>query len=389
MSKHGDDGKMSRRSALRLMGRGAGATLLAAYGQNALDALAATPAPASGNAVDNAIAWARTNLPNSTPDIIRAAVKEGKLNLTLQQLGSDDAFKAMIRKFSEHYPFIDVSYTTQTSVQLTNKFNAELSARKGISDYLQLPSSLKVPGSYDKQGAILHFTISQDSAYPAKAKQSGVWYAWLRQYGATVYRRGALSDAEKKLVRTYEGLGDPRFKGRIGSNSTVNSTTVTAAYVLLNDSDAKIWRGLVANRPKVKPSSPALLDGLLAGEYDIALFMGFSTAASGVQSGAPVEFGVSSPAAVTYIPGVIPALAPNPNAAKLWQDWAMSREGQEIWSVQSSTISARTDITTKVGVQTQPWFFEDRASNKDIDSDGFVAKETEVIDRFKKDIQGG
>jgi ABC-type Fe3+ transport system substrate-binding protein len=380
--ENGIDRSASRRAVLRLLGLGAGAALL--EGWRLADALAAAPVAASP--VDRAIEWARVNLPNSTPEIVRGAAKEGKLALTLQQL-SDDAPQAMIRKFNEHYPFIAVTYTSQTSAQLISKFNAELSARRGISDYLQLPSNLKETAAFEKQGAFLRFTISQDSAYSAKTKHSGIWYAWLRQHGVTAYRRGALSDAEKKLIRSSAGLGDPRFKGRIGINNVNNSVAVTGTYVLLYESDPKLWQGLVANRPKVKPSSASLMDGLLSGEYDVALFCGFSTAANAAQEGAPVEFGVTAPAAVTYVPGAISALAPNPNAAR--QDWAMSREGQEIWSSMAGTFPARTGVTGKSWAENQPWYFEDRLTHKDIDWDAFTARQPEVADRFKKDLQSG
>ena len=34
----------------------------------------------------------------------------------------------------------------------------------------------------------------------------------------------------------------------------------------------------------------------------------------------------------------------NKNAAKLWMNWVLSREGQEVWTKQIGGLSARTDI---------------------------------------------
>ena len=371
--------KISRRVILQLAGLGAGSSILAgsprAYAQAAGD-------------VDKAIAWAKVNLPNSTPEIINTAAKEGKLTLMLQPLAGDEAIAALVGKFMTRYPFIDTSYTTQTSTQIMSKFSAEVTAKKGINDYVQFPSNLKETNNYIEAGNILKFVVSQDATFPDTAKQSGIWYAWLRQHGVTAYRASALSAEEKKLVQTYKGLGDPRFKGRIGINNINNSVAVTGAYILMQGPDTSIWDKLVLNKPIVKPSSPSLIDGVLGGQYDIALMSGFSTAAIAAKGGAPLEFVISAPSPALYAPGAISALAPHPNAARLFQDWAMSKEGQEVWSAGSGSISARGDV---VGAwsQQQPWFFEDLKTHQPIDWSDFTSKESAVIARFKKDLQAG
>jgi len=40
----------------------------------------------------------------------------------------------------------------------------------------------------------------------------------------------------------------------------------------------------------------------------------------------------------------VTTVAKNPNAAKLWMNWTLSREGQEVWTKQVGGLSARTDI---------------------------------------------
>jgi iron(III) transport system substrate-binding protein len=378
--RKGND-KLSRRTVLRIAALGAGSSLFGgsvphrAYAQAAGD-------------VAKAIAWAKTNLPASTPEIITAAAKEGKLTLTLQLHGDDAANTALVKKFNEHYPFVNVSYTLQTSTQVMQKFSAELNAKRVLSDYIHLPSDLQQSNKYIESGAIAQFVISQDAAFPDKAKRRGIWYPWFRQHGVTAYRVGAVSAEEKQLLRTFKGLGDPRFKGRLGITAVNNSISVTGSYVLQTDSDPSLWERLVANQPKVKPSSAALTDGLLAGEYDVAIMDGFSTVAQAAKAGAPVELVISNPSPVIYAPGAITAAAPNLNAAKLWQDWAMSKEGQDLWIGMVGTPSARSDIV-RPWVDQQPWFWEDEASHRPIDWDAFGKKTPEVVARFKKDIQGG
>jgi iron(III) transport system substrate-binding protein len=338
--------------------------------------------------VDRSIEWAKTNLPNSTPEIIQAAAKEGKVSLLQLQIGNDDAVVGVIKKFNERYPFIKVDYTQQNTSQLMKKFNTEVAAKRGITDHVALPSNIAEVNGYIASGVISKFVISQDGAFPESTKKTGYWYAWMRQFALTVYRKGALTDEEKSLIRTVKGLGDPRFKGRLGISGITNSSVQSDCYVVMSEPGLTTWKALVANKPIPKSAGSALIDGLLAGEYDIGVFAGFGVPASALQSGAPIEFIVSSPHSVRFVPGGISAFAPNPNSAKLWQDWIMSREGQDAWTAAIGTFSVREDVANPTIVQ-EPWFFEDKSAQVAIDWDDYAKKQNEVVERYKHDIQGG
>ena len=367
-------GKLSRRTALRGAGVGATSFLIV----RSLSPLSYAQAAASPSAIDAAIAYAQAHLPNSNAQIIKAAAKEGSLALTLQALG-DDAYQAMIKKFNERYPFIRVSFTSQGAVPLLGKFNAENASHRGIGDCFLLSSPHD--GDVSRQnGAVSQFKISQDSAFPAAAKSSGYWYGWQLEFATTVFRLGALSSEELRLIRSYQGLADPRFKGRLGAANVTTGTSAAQCYHLLHHTDQRVWKGLAANKPMIKPGSPLLLDGLLRGEYDVALFMGESTAANAARGGAPVGFVISSPAVTGYVTSVIAAAAPHPNAAKLWQDWALSKEGQDLWPTVSAAYSARTDVKTGPWYAAQPWFYN--GSHVEIDWNDFSAQKNNVIAQF-------
>ena len=360
---------LSRRKALGWAGMGAGLVLAPGL----IDRAGAAPGD-----VDAAIAYAKANLPNSPPNIIRAAAGEGRLTLTLQQFG-DDAYRAMIGKFRERYPFIDVAFTAQSAIPLTGKFSAEIASRRGIGDCFLL--STPHDGDVNaKRGALTRFKISEDAAFPAAAKSSGFWYGWQQEFATTVFRQGALNGEEMRLIRSYQGLTHPRFKGRLGFSNVTNGTAGAQCYYLHNHADPKIWNGLAANNPIVKSSSPPLLDGLLSGEYDVALFMGESTAANAAKSGAPVGFVFTGPAVAGHVASVISAVAPHPNAGRLWQDWALSREGQELWPRVSGAYSARADVKARPWYAGQPWFFKGAAV--DIDWADFTTRKGTVITAF-------
>ena len=320
--------------------------------------------------------------------IQQAAAKEGKLVLLLLTTVTDETAGGLIKKFKSRYPFLNVTYTIQSTPQTMNRFTAELNSRRAITDWLMLPSNLTQTASYIAQGAISPFRISQDAAYPDTAKRSGLWYALSVERAVTVYRKGALSPDEIKLLHTYKGLADPRFKGRLGINGITNSVCVTTAYALANAADKSLWPGLVANKPRVKTASPSLLTGLLSGEYDISIFSSWGAASTPAQNGAPIEFGNTALTPTIYEPCGISALAPHPNAAKLWQDWILSQEGQSEWVRLVGMASARADVG-KPWAYRQPWFFDAPATHKPLDWTAFSQAEAQVVARFKKDFQAG
>jgi iron(III) transport system substrate-binding protein len=320
--------------------------------------------------------------------IEQAATKEGKLVLLLLTTVTDETIGGMIRKFKSRYPFLNITYTIQSTPQTMNRFTAELSSRRAVTDWLMLPSNLTQTANYIARGAIAPYRISQDAAFPDDAKHGGMWYALSVERAVTVYRTGALSPEEVKLIRTYRGLGDPRFRGRLGINGVTNSVSVTTAYMLANAADKSLWRGLVANKPRVKTASPALLNGLLAGEYDISVFSSWGAASTPAQNSAPIEFGNTALTPTIYEPCGISALAPHPNSARLWQDWILSQEGQDEWVRSVGMASARSDAI-QPWARRQHWFFDSPGTHKPLDWSDFSRNEAQVVARFKKDFQAG
>jgi ABC-type Fe3+ transport system substrate-binding protein len=271
---------------------------------------------------------------------------------------------------------------------LVIKFSAEINSRRGVSDYVNLPSNVLTSTAFIKQGAIAKFVVSQDAAFPPGSKNPGYWYAWRSEKASTVYRIGALTDEEVKLIRTYQGLADPRFKGRLGITSVNNSTCAATVYLLMYGPKPQLWTGLARNKPKVKPSSQALVSSILAGEVDIGVLSGSSSPLIAAKDGAPIAFGSSAPSATLYTPGAISALAPHPNAARLWQDWFTSVEGQRLWVSLTGNQSVRNGINQAGWAEKQAWYFDDHASLHQFDWNAFSSKQKVVIARFASDIQG-
>lgn len=356
----------------------AGAALLAGCSSSAQKPVGGGGSADSAD-VDAAIDWASTNLPNLTPDIIRKAAEEGEVTLTLQLFG-DEAWRQFHDAFTKRFPFIRVNSTTQSVVQLMQKFTAELNAKRGIGDIFILESPAVMP-EFIEDGSIAEFEISEDSGFADENKEVGRWYAFHRQFGVSVYRKDGLPAEEVELLRTWEGLGDPRFRGRLGITDVTSGIASTQSYALQHQADPGLWEGLAANRPTVKPAVAAALDGLLAGEYDATVMASIATTNRTAQAGAPLEFVESSPGASNNPPQVISAIAPHPNAARVYQDWSLSKEAQQAWPGLSGVPSARTDITSETWYSSESWY-HDAEESIQVDWPDFVTEHQSVVDTY-------
>jgi ABC-type Fe3+ transport system substrate-binding protein len=370
MSINGND--LSRR-AFVIGGVGVAGGLMVGCGSG-------SPKPGSTTSVSDAVTWASTNLPKLTPDVIQAAAKEGTVNLQLLLYG-EDAYKKFFKAFNKRFPFIKVQYNLQDQTDLEKKFAAEQSAKKGVGDVFTLGGPDEMP-EFIKKGMILKHEISEDSAFPAGAKQTGYWYAFHRQFGVTAYRAGELKPNELQLAKTWQGLGDPSFKGRLGIHDAQNGLYRAQMYYIQYHMDPSAWPRLAANGAVVYAAIANGIDQLLGGDFDLLTTGSIASVNTAAKGGAPIEFIETGPSVSNYPPQAISSLAPNPNAAKVWLDWSMSKEGQSLWPTVSGVPSARHDLTAKTWYQQKSWYHNADEQIDQIDWTDLAAKSDTVIGRF-------
>jgi iron(III) transport system substrate-binding protein len=140
-----------------------------------------------------------------------------------------------------------------------------------------------------------------------------------------------------KAPKTWDDLLAPQWKGKIVWPST-NSASAAAGFVGLviaergREAGLEFLKRLAAqNVTGVKASARQVLDQIVAGEFAIGLQMFNHATVLSAQKGAPVAWIPVNPALAT--PNVISLTAngPHPNAGKLFMDFALSREGQELF----------------------------------------------------------
>ncbi len=110
------------------------------------------------------------------------------------------------------------------------------------------------------------------------------------------------------------------------------------------------WRDLAKQQPVILRDQRLQMEWVARGKYPILLFPQSAVATELIRAGAPIA--TYTPAEGTYLTGAsgnvcIMNRAPHPNAARVFINWMLSREGQTLFSKAFGRQSLRTDVGTE------------------------------------------
>jgi iron(III) transport system substrate-binding protein len=134
----------------------------------------------------------------------------------------------------------------------------------------------------------------------------------------------------EEVPRTYDALVDPKWKG--GQLSFDNE-----AYGMLQglmrawgrEKAIAYFKRIAAIDPSMKRGNTERVALAVAGEYPLTVSYN-QTFERMVARGAPIDWVALEPAVVSSFPIMLAAKAPHPNAARLYYDFSLSKEGQEM-----------------------------------------------------------
>jgi iron(III) transport system substrate-binding protein len=137
--------------------------------------------------------------------------------------------------------------------------------------------------------------------------------------------------------RTWHDLLDPKWKGKMAWTSHATSAGAPGfiGIVLreLGDEEGRAYLRALAKQEIVRigGSSRSVTDQAIAGEYPIVLQIFNHQPFISAQKGAPIDWIPMSPAMAVLSVASVAAGAPHPNAAKLFVEFLISEEGQELF----------------------------------------------------------
>jgi iron(III) transport system substrate-binding protein len=294
-------------------------------------------------------ATAQQNYPADYSKIVDAAKKEGKLVV----YSTTDAASAgaLLKDFQSLYPGVQVEYSDLNSTELYNRFIAEAAAGSGTAD-LMWSSAMDLQVKLVADGQALTYASPENPALPK-------WAVWKDQaYGTTyepiafIYNKRLVPPEDvpqdhAALLRLLTSKTDA-YKGKITAYDPERSGV---GYLFVNE-DLKyfpqawdLFKAFGKAGIKVYTSAGAMIERVSSGEHTIGygIFGSYALA----RSKKDPNIGIILPKDYTLITSRVAFIskqAKNPNAAKLFLDYLLSKRGQNIIANQADLYTLRSDI---------------------------------------------
>lgn len=150
-------------------------------------------------------------------------------------------------------------------------------------------------------------------------------------------------------IKSYYDIINPKFKGKIVMNDPTIAGTGIKSFSILGFAILKIdfFKQMAALEPVIIRDQRLQVDWLAKGKYSILIFPRTAPMTEYKDAGAPVAF--VSPVEGTYLSAgggnvSVMTKSPHPNAAKVFINWFLSKEGQTLITAIDGLQSAREDI---------------------------------------------
>jgi len=278
---------------------------------------------------------------NTDPKIIEAAKKEGAV-MWYTSMAIDQS-KVVVDRFQQRYPFIKANFLRLGGGALMNRVLTEARAGKHLFDVVggrgEMIQVFKERGLLAAYRSPETTMIDQDLY-----DKEGYWYTYYVVPNALGYNTKLVKKEE--VPKSYEELLHPKWKGRKISMDN-------EAYLLLQGL-ISVWgrekaldymKKLAAQDPVLSRGNTERVTITSAGEYPLVIAYAHTVEREKFKGG-PVDWIALEPAVVEIDPLMIGSKAPNPNAARLFLDYLLSKEGQEML-LEFQRIAVRKDVEPK------------------------------------------
>jgi iron(III) transport system substrate-binding protein len=376
-----DSALLTRRRALKLLGISGAATLIAACSQPTPAAPTAQPptaAPAKPTSAPSAPATAPAAVAPTAAKpaavaqagisdaewnaLIEAAKKEGTLNLATY---AGTGLRNVSQAFMDTYPGINVEHQQfqSSSRDFVPRLLPEQKAGLYAWDIATMPTQemlrqVREAGGIDPiRPLIVKADLLDDKTWNDGFE--GGFNDVEKKWGYSIGRDHDIqnwvnSDLVKDgEIRSLNDVLDPKWKGKIcgGDPRTKGSGFTPSTIMRLRTGDDSLMKRLYVDQEVVvSADARQLTEGMVRGRFAIGL--------GAVDRRILADFqaqGLGKNIKIIEIPEVeytnaanntvwLLKNAPHPNAAKLWVNWILSKEGSTLWSKNAQVNARRLDV---------------------------------------------
>jgi len=302
--------------------------------------------------------------------LIAGAKKEGALvvyaSATAQQL------QMYFTAFNKKYPFIKTEFFRTGKQKLVSKILFEEQAKQRIADLVH--TSVIEINIIKKKGGLSRYVPQEASVLPSQYRDpEGFWTSAYASGTLLGYNSRQLKRAE--APKKYEDLLDPRWKNSIA----IDTNKIEWFAMLLKLKGRPFMEKLAAQKPTPQNGNALVLQLLAAGEFPVTAGVYEYSVDDMKTKGAPVDW-IGLEPVITYTVAVsLPSQPPHPYSAKLFIEWLLSKEGQEVVN-QYGRVPIRDDVESRYGKILK----QHKLLMTDVD---LGQKEAEVNEAFRKLFQ--
>ena len=279
--------------------------------------------------------------------LVEAAKKEGKF-VWYTSMPTNPAIK-FLEAFKQKYPFLDTSeFFRSGSLKVYSRINLETAAGKHLYDVSHV-AVLTAYHEWKKKGWLMKYDSPVFEGYPDEIKDPGYWapfrtFALIMAYNTELLPSG-------QVPKTWSELVNSKWKGQLGVEGIDSGSQYLQYYTLRNLYGTHYWDQIAKNKPLEYDGTGAIMNGLLRGEIKLAMLQYcFGAYRYRELEKAPIQ-GIwpKEGVPISVAPMGINKNAPHPHAAKLFFDFALSKEGQMKMVELVGAYSGRNDVPAAKG----------------------------------------
>ena len=276
----------------------------------------------------------------SQDGLLEGARREGEL-VYYASMNVAEA-NAVIGAFEKRYPFIKVKLNRIASEKLLTRVLTEARAKKIFADVIQtVEFSMHI---FSRSGILARYTPQANSMYPKEFKEEGLW--------TTVYYHAYVTGYNTRLVtaralpKSYDDLLDPKWKGALMMEGTKADWFAGMLQIMGQERGLKYMRALAKQQPSPREGHELLAQLIVAGEGLFDINIPAASVERMKERGAPIEWTALGEVPAIMVGIGLSAQAPHANAAKVFLDFVLSREGQKLMQTPGRLI-ARGDLANE------------------------------------------
>ncbi|RWK54726.1 ABC transporter substrate-binding protein [Mesorhizobium sp.] len=303
--------------------------------------------------------------------IAGASAADGKLVVYTSQPNTDA--QQTVDAFMAKYPAVKVEWVRDGTPKILAKLRAEIEAGQPQADVLLIADVVTMEG-LKKEGRLLAYPEADVSGIDAVLYDKDKTY-----FSTKLITTGIVYNTKAPFVpASWEDLTKPEAKGLVAMPSPLTSGAAMIHTVTLTGNLPQGWDyydALARNGAQASGGNGDVLKAVSGGDKLFGMIVDYMPIREKAK-GAPVEFvfpreGVS---AVTE-PVAILSTAKNPDAAKAFVDFLLSKDGQQA-AAKMGYIPARADIALPAG-------YPDRSSIKVLGYDAAAALANDAANKEK------